>query len=532
MDDSGLKDQYDVIVVGTGLTECILSGIFSVEGKAVLHIDRNWYYGGESASLDLDHFWKTYKWTPEQRAKDAEYQAACQKIDGEEEAKVRAYKKDHNGSLEGYQAPNRWSLYPPSPGPRVPAAWVKPGATMNELPRECNKWHIPLVPKFLMADGELTKFIRSIPALHDIEFLQVGGSYVVRSDAPHKVPSTRMEALSSPLVSKMQKLYLQNFLQFIAAYRDEDQSTHRKGLSLDNNTMRDFYKSFGLDGWTSEFIGHAMALYVDDSYLDKPAREPIMRIILYVRSMARFGKSPYIFPRYGLNELPERFSRVSAVYGGLHALNTPLQEVVYEGGKMTGVKILHPETKAEVTIKTNTLIADPTYFLGDTSKICQVGKVVRAICIINHQIEGLSGVDSAQIIIPASQMSRKNDVYIFMVSSTNFKVAHDCYSIVSVSTIVEGNSDQPERQLEPGFARIGLGSGYLGRNEEKFIQVVDLYEPVSDGRSDNVYITRSYDATTHFETCTDDVKDIFRRITGTELVVENLKVQQPVEGDE
>ena len=174
--------------------------------------------------------------------------------------------------------------------------------------------------------------------------------------------------------------------------------------------MREFYKSFGLDAWTSEFIGHAMALYVDDSYLDKPAREPIQRIILYVRSMARFGKSPYIFPRYGLNELPERFSRVSAVYGGLHALNTPLQEVVHDGGKMTGVKILHPETKEEVTIKTNTLIADPTYFLGDSTKIRQVGKVVRAICIINHQIEGLAGVDSAQIIIPASQMNRKNGI--------------------------------------------------------------------------------------------------------------------------
>lgn len=55
-----------------------------------------------------------------------------------------------------------------------------------------------------------------------------------------------------------------------------------------------------------------------------------------------------------------------------------------------------------------------------------------------------------------------------MVCSTNFKVAHEGYSIVSVSTIDEDNSNQPERQLEPGFARIGLGSGYLGKNEEKY----------------------------------------------------------------
>jgi Rab GDP dissociation inhibitor len=42
-----------VIVLGTGLSECILSGLLSVAGKKVLHIDRNQYYGGESASLNL-----------------------------------------------------------------------------------------------------------------------------------------------------------------------------------------------------------------------------------------------------------------------------------------------------------------------------------------------------------------------------------------------------------------------------------------------------------------------------------------------
>ena len=31
--------------------ECILSGMLSVDGKKVLHMDRNKYYGGESASL-------------------------------------------------------------------------------------------------------------------------------------------------------------------------------------------------------------------------------------------------------------------------------------------------------------------------------------------------------------------------------------------------------------------------------------------------------------------------------------------------
>jgi RAB protein geranylgeranyltransferase component A len=48
-----LDTFLQVIVLGTGLTECILSGLLSVEGKKVLHMDRNDYYGGESASLNL-----------------------------------------------------------------------------------------------------------------------------------------------------------------------------------------------------------------------------------------------------------------------------------------------------------------------------------------------------------------------------------------------------------------------------------------------------------------------------------------------
>ena len=47
------RRRRQVIVLGTGLTECILSGLLSVAGKKVLHMDRNQYYGGESASLNL-----------------------------------------------------------------------------------------------------------------------------------------------------------------------------------------------------------------------------------------------------------------------------------------------------------------------------------------------------------------------------------------------------------------------------------------------------------------------------------------------
>jgi len=56
--------EYDVIVLGTGLKECIISGILSVDGKRVLHMDRNDYYGGESASVNLTQLFEKFKAPP------------------------------------------------------------------------------------------------------------------------------------------------------------------------------------------------------------------------------------------------------------------------------------------------------------------------------------------------------------------------------------------------------------------------------------------------------------------------------------
>ena len=60
--DSGRDMAPRVLIMGVAcpqgvdsvcvmLQECILSGLLSVSGKKVLHMDRNKYYGGASASL-------------------------------------------------------------------------------------------------------------------------------------------------------------------------------------------------------------------------------------------------------------------------------------------------------------------------------------------------------------------------------------------------------------------------------------------------------------------------------------------------
>lgn len=63
------------------------------------------------------------------------------------------------------------------------------------------------------------------------------------------------------------------------------------------------------------------------------------RIKLYMYSVSRYGRSPFIYPVYGLGGLPEGFSRLCAVNGGTYMLNAPVDSFVLdEQGKVCGVK--------------------------------------------------------------------------------------------------------------------------------------------------------------------------------------------------
>jgi Rab GDP dissociation inhibitor len=241
--------------------------------------------------------------------------------------------------------------------------------------------------------------------------------------------------------------------------------------------MKDVYDKFGLEATTKDFIGHAMALYLTDDYITTPGQAPeaIQRIRLYGNSVARYGKSPYIYPLYGLGELPQGFARLSAIYGGTYMLNTNIDELQYDGEKavgikatMTGVEEMKFETKAKM------ILGDPSYF---PNKAKVVGHVLRAICILKHPLAGTNDADSAQLIIPQSQVGRKNgnstdssvnaqlltlftDIYIACVSSAH-NVCPKGYWIAIVSTIAETSANH-HVELQAGLDR-------LGKIEEQFM---------------------------------------------------------------
>ena len=115
--------EYDAIVMGTGLKECVISGLLSVKGMKVLHVDRNGYYGAEIASLNLTNL----------------------------------YEKFEAGEPPSFLGANR-------------------------------DYNVDLIPKFIMACGDLTKMLLHSKVTRYLEFKSIDGSYVYKAGKVLKVP--------------------------------------------------------------------------------------------------------------------------------------------------------------------------------------------------------------------------------------------------------------------------------------------------------------------------------------------------------
>lgn len=118
-----MDEEYDAIVLGTGLKECILSGMLSVSGKKVLHVDQNKYYGGESASIcPLEELFTKFK-----------------------------------------------------------------ASAPDESYGRGRDWNVDLIPKFLMANGLLVKLLIHTGVTRYLEFKSIEGSYVYKGGKIAKV---------------------------------------------------------------------------------------------------------------------------------------------------------------------------------------------------------------------------------------------------------------------------------------------------------------------------------------------------------
>ena len=98
-----------------------------------------------------------------------------------------------------------------------------------------------------------------------------------------------------------------------------------------------------------------------------------------------------------------------------------------------------------------------------------------------------------------------------MVSSVHCISKKDFY-VAIISTTVETN--KPEEEIKGALE-------LCGKIKEKFVSISERYVPTGK-QNDGLFISESFDATSHFENETENVLKLYTDITGKQLDLENL----------
>ena len=84
---------------------------------------------------------------------------------------------------------------------------MKPPASLGAS----RDYNVDLVPKFIMANGNLVKTLVVTDVTKYLEFKPADGSYVLNKGRVEKVPATDYEALKSSLLGLFEKRRARNF---------------------------------------------------------------------------------------------------------------------------------------------------------------------------------------------------------------------------------------------------------------------------------------------------------------------------------
>jgi RAB protein geranylgeranyltransferase component A len=389
--DDGLKDYYDLVLLGTGLVQAIISCAASKNGIKVLHLDKNSFYGEEysshTLSAHLNHYKcmsNVYPHAPLQpsspgtnqfllksefhevhiakfheemssqlncavankRFSSATFHPACLNYSMQKTAKNNASNESytHHPVFSGYVCHN--------------------SLTKGRLWLRDRDFNIDTSAKALYGSGSLIDLLINSGVADYLEFKAFEGLYfwvegnsssTAEACTIKKVPCSRGDVFNSTLLGPLEKRTLMKFHQFVADWGrvncgTELSSLNETELAIGRSLYRPqnkqhVYEGFNIDKFADRPIGE----FLDDCKLSlklqriiiyalcchmQPlgshqylTRDALRDMFLHVDSIGRFGETGFLSPLYGSSEVVQSFCRMSAVWGGTFILGRSITRV-------------------------------------------------------------------------------------------------------------------------------------------------------------------------------------------------------------
>lgn len=364
--DDDLPTEYDVIVVGTGMTESVVAAAASRIGKRVLHLDSNEYYGGLWASFNFEGL---QKWTEDciHTVKPLEEVPAVAK-GGEtlikagsqfstvfnveetwyiaeefaESQQATSFAKNtqtgdeqerRGGGIDDVKMADSDETEKhkgkDDDAEKAEAGDGKPAITEQwsqaKLKKEYRKFNLDLAPKLLFARGSLVELLISSNIARYAEFRSVTRVLTWLDGRLEPVPCSRADVFATRHVTVVEKRMLMKLLTVCMEY--ENSSNEFEGF--EDKPFSEYLKSKKLTPNLFHYVLYAIAMATDTT----PCMEGVARTQRFLNSLGRYGNTPFLWPMYGSGEIPQCFCRLCAVFGGLYHLKRAAEALIVTDGQ-------------------------------------------------------------------------------------------------------------------------------------------------------------------------------------------------------
>ena len=342
-----LPKDVDVIVLGTGVPEAIVAAACARVGKSVLHFDDRNHYGSLFASFnfhDLKNILETAPKSP--------------------------------GEVVTPPSENGLRFMPAKSIPAFSNVHVEVGAAaegeraLEKLEENSRKFNLDLAPKLLFARGKMVELLISSNIAKYAEFKLTSKVLTLKGDDILQVPCSRADVFATDSVNVVEKRALMRFITNVLDY--ENQPLFTEWL---DKPFEDFIKlkALFLTENLRHFIQHSIAM-ANPSTTTRSALEDARK---FIKSLGRYGNSPFLSPIYGCGELAQCFCRLCAVFGGVYHLDRRV-----EGYFVDGEDHVKAVRSQEETFRASHVVINQD-FVPDDSGITE--HISRAIVILRQE---------------------------------------------------------------------------------------------------------------------------------------------------
>ncbi|TRY59391.1 hypothetical protein DNTS_004301 [Danionella cerebrum] len=438
-----LPSQFDVVILGTGLTESVIAAACSRVGQSVLHLDRRNYYAGNWASFTFNGLlsWiKEYKNQQEAQITESEeewrrlidegedamllnsvdssisnievFSYASEEDEKEEDLKppephhtvktlseeTRADStetpdlvtsdvstdselKSHNKEEEGAepekeQRPSEDSIEEQQPVTKQEEPPVEvQKITYQKLLKEGRRFNIDLVSKLMYSRGALVDLLIKSNVSRYAEFKNIGRILTCRNGKVEQVPCSRADVFASKQLTVVEKRMLMKFLTFCLDFEQHPEEFQDYSTKL----FSEFLKSKKLTEPLQDFVLHSIAMVTQQTLTE----EGLKATQHFLRCLGRYGNTPFLFPLYGLGEIPQCFCRMCAVFGGIYCLRHSIQCLVVDKESNRVKAVIDSRGQR---ISCSHFVVEDSYIRDEQRQNTAARRVSRAVLITDRSV--------------------------------------------------------------------------------------------------------------------------------------------------